>query len=477
MLAFANTEFVALCQAQLALVTQGLGASLGVIYLTQPTAEEGEPPLVPVASYPESGIDWAQLLATALHFEQNLSSDKPQLLASPSSEQGWQTRQAEPLSQQYPSLAEESPSASQSCNLHPTVAQQQVVLPLLHQETVLGLLVVGREDRPWDRWEQTQLKQVARTLTLGCVLDQRYQWLSREQQQQQQIKAQQYDRLDNLLHQLRNSLTALQTFGKLLLRRLLPGDANQDVASSLLRETDRLRQLSQQIEGVLSTERQATLLETSLPPAAIAPLALPAAETPPDFTAGLLAGTPLPLQPCAISTVLTPLLASQGAIAQAKHRFLYQQIPADLPLVQANAQALHEVLNNLLENALKYTPAGGAVLVTVTVQPPDWLEIWISDTGPGIPSEDLPHIFERYYRGVQSASTIPGTGLGLAIAWDLVNQMQGEIQLLSPAPAEVWQVLQPIAIRPTTPGTTFIVRLPLATSVAQGSDLGSVDED
>jgi len=145
MLAFANTEFVALCQAQLALVTQGLGASLGVIYLTQPTAEEGEPQLVPIASYPESGIDWAELLATALHFEQNLSSDKPQLLASPSLQQGWQTRQADPLSQQHSSLAEESPSASQSCNLHPTVAQQQVVLPLLHQETVLGLLVVGRK--------------------------------------------------------------------------------------------------------------------------------------------------------------------------------------------------------------------------------------------------------------------------------------------------------------------------------------------
>ncbi len=465
MLAFANAEFVALCQAQLALVTQGLGASLGVIYLTQPITEEGEPQLVPIVSYPESGIDWAQLLATALHFEQNAPADKPQLLGSPSVEQ---VRQTAAIPQHHPSLAETSLPPNQNPTLQPTVAQQQVVLPLLHQDRVLGLLVVGREDRPWDRWEQTQLKQIARTLTLGCVLDQRYQWLSREQQQQQQIKAQQYDRLDNLLHQLRNSLTALQTFGKLLLRRLLPGDANQDVASSLLRETDRLRQLSQQIEGVLSTERQATLLEPSLPPGLGAPLALPSAETPPDFTTGLLAGTVLPLQPCAISTVLTPLLASQGAIAQAKHRFLYQHIPADLPLVQANAQALHEVLNNLVENALKYTPAGGAVLVTATVQPPDWLEIWISDTGPGIPSEDLPHIFERHYRGVQSASTIPGTGLGLAIARDLVTQMQGEIQLLSPAPAEVWQALQPIAIRPTTPGTTFIVRLPLAPRGTEG---------
>jgi len=87
-------------------------------------------------------------------------------------------------------------------------------------------------------------------------------------------------------------------------------------------------------------------------------------------------------------------------------------------------------VSNLLDNALKYTPSGEDLH-------PGGLEqghlqgIAISNTGPGIPPEDLEHIFERHYRGVQSSSEIPGTGLGIAI--DLIEQMQGEIQVFSPA--------------------------------------------
>jgi signal transduction histidine kinase len=61
------------------------------------------------------------------------------------------------------------------------------------------------------------------------------------------------------------------------------------------------------------------------------------------------------------------------------------------------------------------------------------LGIAISDTGPGIPSQDLEHLFERHYRGVQASTAIPGTGLGLAIAKELIEQMHGEIEVFSPA--------------------------------------------
>jgi signal transduction histidine kinase len=59
--------------------------------------------------------------------------------------------------------------------------------------------------------------------------------------------------------------------------------------------------------------------------------------------------------------------------------------------------------------------------------------IAISDTGPGIPPQDLEHLFERHYRGVQASTAIPGSGLGLAIAKELIEQMQGDIQVFSPA--------------------------------------------
>ncbi|NER50706.1 MAG: sensor histidine kinase, partial [Symploca sp. SIO1A3] len=135
--------------------------------------------------------------------------------------------------------------------------------------------------------------------------------------------------------------------------------------------------------------------------------------------------------------------------------------------------------------ALKYTPPGGKIDLRVGINskqgiyPENYpilhslshplsineaIAITISDNGPGISSQDLEHLFERHYRGVQASSTIPGTGLGLAIAKELVEQMQGKIEVFSPA-QEFWakqttdfvnNYEQNIQGR----GTTFIVWLP-----------------
>jgi signal transduction histidine kinase len=95
------------------------------------------------------------------------------------------------------------------------------------------------------------------------------------------------------------------------------------------------------------------------------------------------------------------------------------------------------------------------------------LAIAISDTGPGIPPQDLEHLFERHYRGVQAATAIPGSGLGLAIAKELIEQMQGEIEVFSPAQS-VWTKQNSDLINQTEDnrgkGTTFIVWLSLVTS-------------
>jgi len=82
----------------------------------------------------------------------------------------------------------------------------------------------------------------------------------------------------------------------------------------------------------------------------------------------------------------------------------------------------------------------------------------IADTGPGIPGVDLVHLFERHYRGVQAQGEIPGTGLGLAIAQELVQQMQGEIQIFSPVADSGLIDLLPEPM--TASGTVFIVWLP-----------------
>ncbi|MEL6494625.1 MAG: ATP-binding protein, partial [Cyanobacteria bacterium J06623_7] len=96
--------------------------------------------------------------------------------------------------------------------------------------------------------------------------------------------------------------------------------------------------------------------------------------------------------------------------------------------------ALREILNNLIDNALKYTMPGGKVELELASEPESKVRLGIAvrDTGVGIPSQDLGRIFERHYRGVQARGDIPGTGLGLAIARELARKMQGEIELISP---------------------------------------------
>jgi signal transduction histidine kinase len=109
---------------------------------------------------------------------------------------------------------------------------------------------------------------------------------------------------------------------------------------------------------------------------------------------------------------------------------------------------LERVLLNLLTNAVKYSPDGGTIELTVRSEPRpdgDWAIVEVRDAGIGIPSEDLPRIFERFYRASNVGDQLRGTGLGLAGARQIVEQHEGEIGATS-APGA---------------GTTFVVRLPL----------------
>jgi two-component system sensor histidine kinase BaeS len=91
--------------------------------------------------------------------------------------------------------------------------------------------------------------------------------------------------------------------------------------------------------------------------------------------------------------------------------------------VRADARWLHQVITNLLTNALKFTPAGGRVTIRTSRRGADAV-LRVSDTGVGIPAGDLPHIFDRFWRG-QSAAQISGSGIGLAIAAQLAQAHGG----------------------------------------------------
>ncbi|WP_197171687.1 cell wall metabolism sensor histidine kinase WalK [Synechococcus sp. CBW1002] len=95
--------------------------------------------------------------------------------------------------------------------------------------------------------------------------------------------------------------------------------------------------------------------------------------------------------------------------------------------IQGSPDHLIRLFLNLLDNAVKHTPASGAVTVTAVAQRGS-VQVSVSDTGPGISAEHLPHLFQRFYRVEKSRSrAMGGTGLGLAIAQEIVHRYHGTI--------------------------------------------------
>lgn len=114
-----------------------------------------------------------------------------------------------------------------------------------------------------------------------------------------------------------------------------------------------------------------------------------------------------------------------------KHLALVNAVPSDLR-VQADGDRLTQIVVNLVDNAVKYTPEGGRVTLGATRGLSGFVTIWVDDTGIGIPSTDLPRITERFYRVDKARSReLGGTGLGLAIVKHLVQAHGGELWLES----------------------------------------------
>ncbi len=407
-----------LCRAQLRLLAEGLGASMSIVYMTEELEGGGESKLLPVVVYPETGAVWSEIVDQLPDRPTSLSSDRvPRQLASEDSS----TATLAP-----PKPPERDVDDSQN-------QRHQILLPLVSDGTILGLLVTTRETQPWNSVEQTEIQHIAQTIALAGILDRRSNWLALELRQKQQLQLQQQDLLHNLLHQLRNPLTAIRTFGKLLIKRLQPDDPHRGFASSIVRESDRLQELLTHLESAIDIPL--------ITEAVVNTEGFPALSASQDESQSHSANLLLPeaafrIEYCQLIDVLDPLIISAEAIAQDRNLSFYAHIPRDLPLVQAHPAALREVLSNLIDNALKYTPAGGEIDVDVELIDSEEprLQICIRDTGMGIPPQDLEKLFTRHYRGVQAEGSIAGTGLGLAIAKELVAHMHGKIEVTSPPP-------------------------------------------
>jgi len=134
---------------------------------------------------------------------------------------------------------------------------------------------------------------------------------------------------------------------------------------------------------------------------------------------------PLNIVPTQPQDIIAPAAERLRLQAERLGLSLFVDCPDDLPLVLADAVRIQQVLVNLLHNAIKFTPPGGRVSVKVTSQEKE-MRFAVEDTGIGIAGEDIPRIFERFYKVDRSRATT-GTGLGLAIARHLVEAHGGRI--------------------------------------------------
>lgn len=532
----ASANFVTLCQAQLNLLVDGLGAAASAVYLAEETATGQGMELTPVASYPADALQTLRSQSESLFAPQlpdaanqplpgypsladaeqidelieHNSTVLPESNASYYRNSFYSERLDRPENSEPRNAASFGDSFESGSTVEASVETEngslplinQVVIPLIHDELVMGILVAARPEETWSASEKKQLNHIADTLAIACVMDRQEHWMQDYTQVQYQREIQQHEVAHDFLHQFRNPLTAIRTFGKLLLRRMQADDANHSVAEGIVRESDHLKDLFEEFRQVVDQEHEAWLSQnlpqqgqTSALPAADFAEFIPAesdtaiANRSTGYDQSpvphLLPPGPSRLHPslCSLMDVIDPLLVTGSAIAQDQNLSFWTELPNTDPVVWADAKALREILGNILDNALKYADHDAAILIQVPplsaipamTTLPDGAEritdqlqqqqqaILIADTGPGIPVADLNHVFERHYRGVQTQTDIPGTGLGLAIAHELIEQMRGTIQAYSPllaCPLQSQRFRQLAAsTTPEHPGTAFIVWL------------------
>jgi PAS domain S-box-containing protein len=163
---------------------------------------------------------------------------------------------------------------------------------------------------------------------------------------------------------------------------------------------------------------------------------------------------PIELEVLDVNGVVRQLLNDRAALIGERGLTIDAALEADMPPALANANFVSQILSNLVTNATQYTPPGGQIVVS-TARRSDrdrsWITFTVKDTGSGINADDLPRLFERFYRGEAGRrSGTPGTGLGLAICSDLADKLGGHITVASPpgqgAAFTVW--LKPMGGQP-----------------------------
>ena len=202
------------------------------------------------------------------------------------------------------------------------------------------------------------------------------------------------DFVANVSHELRTPLTAIRGYVEALLDGPSPPEETQRFLAIIARHADRMERLVRDLLRLARLDAGQETLEFA------------------DCSVAALVA--------AAGHELDALLASRG-------QHLQTTVAPDATLVRGDPAKLHDVLRNLLENAMNYSPPGGTIEVS-TRRAIEMVEITVADRGPGVPEADLNRIFERFYRVDRSRTRDPGgTGLGLSIVRHLIELHDGRV--------------------------------------------------
>ncbi|MBS1823795.1 MAG: HAMP domain-containing protein [Acidobacteria bacterium] len=234
----------------------------------------------------------------------------------------------------------------------------------------------------------------------GEKLQHTVEQLHREHVELEKLERVRKDFVINVSHELRTPLASIQGYTETLLDGALEDTANNVKFLSIIRQNaERLGRLTADLLTLSRIELKTQRLQ------------------PESYYLNSL------VQDCIDS--IEPIAA--------KKRIRIHATPATAKAeVFCDSEAVHQILTNLLDNAIKYTPEDGSIHVTSTEKPDGAMEIAVRDNGIGIPEEDQPRLFERFYRVDKARSReLGGTGLGLAIVKHLVKAMGGEVGVRS----------------------------------------------
>jgi PAS domain S-box-containing protein len=284
-------------------------------------------------------------------------------------------------------------------------------VPLAVGDRPMGCLVVGREHsiQPEELRLLTAVSEMAANAihraglmeTLEARVAERTGELQAANLRLRELDSLKSEFVTNVSHELRTPITNILLYLDLV-DQPLDEQRRSEYVSILKRESERLGRL---IEDLLTLSR---------------------------IERGVL---PLDFQPHALDPLIAEVVAAHEARARTKGVHLAHELNPTLPVVLVSREQIAQVFTNLVGNAIAYTPAGGQISLCS--------EIWIQDgqakvavrvrnDGPPIPAEDLPRIFERFFRGRTAQQTgEPGTGLGLSISREIVERHGGRIEVTS----------------------------------------------